>query len=82
MAETKSIVTPIPGLFYRQPSPDQDFYVKEGQQVKAGDTICMIEVMKSFYEIKAEFDGVIERFVVENEDVVDAGQEIAIMKTE
>lgn len=80
MSATKSILSPIPGVFYRQPSPDQDIYVKEGQFVKAGDTVGLIEVMKNFYEIKAEVDGVLERFVVENEDVVDAGQEIAIVK--
>ena len=82
MAETKSIMTPIPGVFYRRPSPEQDVYVKEGQHVKAGDTLCLIEVMKNFYEIKAEFDGILERFVVENEALVDAGQEIAIMRIE
>lgn len=82
MSEAKSIFSPVPGVFYRKPSPDQDVYVKEGQVVKAGDTIGLIEVMKNFYEIKAEVDGVLERFTVENEDVVDAGQEIAVVRTE
>ncbi|AMA72948.1 MULTISPECIES: acetyl-CoA carboxylase [Aneurinibacillus] len=80
MAESKSILSPIPGVFYRRPAPDQDVYVKEGDTVKVGDTIGLIEVMKNFYEIKAESDGVLERFCVENEEIVDAGQEIAVIK--
>lgn len=80
MAETKSIISPIPGIFYRKSSPDHDVFVKEGQSVKAGDTIGMVEVMKNYFEIKAECDGVLERFVVEHENLIDAGQEIAILK--
>lgn len=75
-----TIVSPIPGVFYRKPSPDQDAYVQEGEAVKTGDTIGIIEVMKNFYEIKAEADGILERFFVDNEELVDAGQEIAIIK--
>jgi biotin carboxyl carrier protein len=80
MADKKTIISPIPGVFYRKPGPDQEPYVVEGQSVKAGDTIGMIEVMKNFYEIKAEEDGVIEQFLVENEDMVDAGQELVTLK--
>lgn len=79
MSEKKSIFTPIPGVFYRRPSPEEEFYVKEGQEVRAEDTIGLIEVMKNFYEVKAEVDGVIECFEVENESVINAGQEIAVV---
>lgn len=80
MAENKTILSPIPGVFYRRPSPDKDVYVNEGDSVKAGDTIGLVEVMKNYYEIKAEADGVIESFTAEDEQVVDAGQEIATLK--
>ena len=80
MAEQATIHTPIPGVFYRKPSPDKEPYVQEGEAVKIGDVIALVEVMKNFYEIKAEADGVIERFLVENEDILDAGQEIAVLK--
>lgn len=80
MSENKSIISPVPGIFYRKPSPDKEVFVNEGDSVKAGDVIGLIEVMKNFYEIKAEADGVVERFYVENEDIVDAGQEVAVMK--
>lgn len=79
MANQTKILSPIPGVFYRRPAPDQPEYVTPGQEVKAGDVIGLVEVMKNFYEIKAEQDGVVERFVVENEGVVEAGQEIAIL---
>ncbi|GIN22336.1 MAG TPA: biotin carboxyl carrier domain-containing protein [Bacillus bacterium] len=80
MEEKKTIVSPIPGVFYRKPSPDKEVYVNEGDAVKAGDVIGLVEVMKNYYEIKAEVDGVIERFVSDNEQLVDAGQEVAILK--
>lgn len=78
--EEKTIVSPIPGVFYRKPSPDKEVYVNEGDSVKAGDIIGLVEVMKNYYEIKAEADGVVERFLADNEQLLDAGQEIAILK--
>lgn len=79
MANQITIVTPIPGVFYRKPSPEKPEFVTEGQEVKAGDVVGLIEIMKNFYEVKAEQDGVVERFTAENGDVVDAGQEIAAL---
>jgi biotin carboxyl carrier protein len=74
MAET--IKSPLPGTFYRRPTPDADPYVSEGDTVRAGDVVGLVEIMKSFHEITSEADGVIERFLVENEELVDAGQDI------
>jgi acetyl-CoA carboxylase biotin carboxyl carrier protein len=79
MGKSIKILSAIPGVFYRKPSQDEDVYVKEGENVKIGDTIGLVEVMKTFYEIKAESDGVIESFLISNEEMVDAGQEIAIL---
>ncbi len=80
MEANKTIISPIPGVFYRKPSPDQEVFVNEGDSVKAGDVIGLVEVMKNYYEIKAEEDGVIESFLVEEEQLLDAGQEIAKLK--
>lgn len=80
MAEKKAVITAIPGVFYRRPSPEEEQYVKEGQKVKKGETIGIVEVMKSFYEIKAEHDGILETFNVQDGDIVDAGQEVAVLK--
>lgn len=79
MAEQKSVISPIPGVFYRRPAPDKDVYVKEGSTVKAGDVIALVEVMKNFYEVKAETEGVLAEFFVEEEQLLDAGQEIAVI---
>lgn len=78
MSQSK-VLSPIPGVFYRKPSPDEPDYVNEGDTVSVGQVIGLVEVMKSYYEIKAEADGVIESFAVENEASVDAGQEIAVI---
>jgi acetyl-CoA carboxylase biotin carboxyl carrier protein len=50
--------------------------VEEGDTVSTGDTVGLIEVMKSFHEVIAEEDGTISKFLVENEDAVDAGQDL------
>ncbi len=75
----KTIKAQMPGTFYRRPDPDSDFYVEEGESVSAGDTLGLIEVMKSFHEVKAEEDGTVSRFLVENEAAVDAGQDLLEM---
>ena len=74
------IKTPLPGTFYRRPSPDADPYVQEGDSVKAGDVVGLIEIMKTFHEIRSDADGVVARFLVENEELVDAGQDIIALE--
>ncbi len=75
MAEN-TVKAQMPGTFYRRPDPESDPYVEEGDEVSAGDTIGLIEVMKNFNEIKAEDDGKISKFLVEDEEAVDAGQDL------
>lgn len=75
MAE-KTVKAQMPGTFYRRPDPESDPYVEEGDEVSAGDTMGLIEVMKNFNEIKAEEDGRVSKFLVEDEEAVDAGQEL------
>ncbi|WP_066321669.1 acetyl-CoA carboxylase [Bacillus sp. FJAT-29814] len=77
---SKAIIAPLPGVFYRRPSPDQPEYVQEGDQVNPGDIVGLIEIMKTFYELRVEESGVVAGFLVNNEDIVDAGQEIALLK--
>ena len=74
---TKQIISPLPGTFYRRPAPDQPAYKEEGDAVTVGDTIGLIEVMKSFHEVKSEHNGTIVKFLVDNEDAIMAGQPIA-----
>ena len=75
MAEN-TVKAQMPGTFYRRPDPESDPYVEEGDEVSAGDTIGLIEVMKNFNEIKAEDNGKISKFLVEDEEAVDAGQDL------
>lgn len=74
---TKQIVSPLPGTFYRKPAPDKPTYKNDGDTVAAGDVIGLIEVMKSFNEVKADMAGRIVRFIAENEEPVMAGQPLA-----
>lgn len=74
---SKHILSPLPGTFYRKPAPDQPPYKSDGDQVSVGDVIGLVEVMKSFNEVKATVAGRIVRFLVENEDAVMAGQPLA-----
>ena len=70
----KQVLSPLPGTFYRRPAPDQPAYKEDGDQVATGDTIGLVEVMKSFHEVKSDADGKVVKFLVENEDAVTAGQ--------
>lgn len=79
MSNSIKVLSPIPGVFYRKPSPDENVYVEEGDEVKEGDIIGLVEVMKSFHELKAETDGIITEFKVEDEGMLEAGQEIAVI---
>ena len=73
----KQILSPLPGTFYRKPSPDKPAYKNDGDSVAEGDVIGLIEVMKSFNEVKADATGKIARFLAENEEPVMAGQPLA-----
>ena len=70
----QEIRSPLPGTFYRRPAPDQPAYKEEGDSLAKGDTIGLVEVMKSFHEVKSEVEGKVAKFLVENEDPVQAGQ--------
>jgi acetyl-CoA carboxylase biotin carboxyl carrier protein len=72
----KTVKAQMPGTFYRRPDPESDPYVEEGDEVSTGDTIGLIEVMKNFNEITVEEDGKISKFLVEDEEAVDAGQDL------
>jgi biotin carboxyl carrier protein len=74
---TKQILSPLPGTFYRKPAPDKPAYKADGDKVATGEVIGLVEVMKSFNEVKADIAGKIVKFLVDNEDAVMAGQPLA-----
>ena len=69
--EGEIIKSPMVGTFYRAPAPDAAPFVKEGDKVKKGDTLCIIEAMKIMNEIEAEFDCEILEILVENGEPVE-----------
>lgn len=73
----KQLLSPLPGTFYRRPAPDKPAFKNEGDKVAVGDVIGLIEVMKSFNEVKADMAGKIVKFIAENEEPVMAGQPLA-----
>ncbi len=58
--------SPMVGTFYASPSPDSEAFVKVGQSINVGDTLCMVEAMKMFNQIESELKGKIKKILVEN----------------
>ena len=69
-----AVKSPMVGVFYAAPSPEAEPFVREGQTVKQGQVLCIIEAMKLMNEITAEKDGVVNRLCVKNGDIVEFGQ--------
>jgi acetyl-CoA carboxylase biotin carboxyl carrier protein len=76
-----TVLSPLPGTFYRRSSPDQAAFKEVGDPVAVGDTIGLIEVMKSFNPVTAEAAGKIAAFHVEDEDAVMPGQPLVDIDT-
>jgi acetyl-CoA carboxylase biotin carboxyl carrier protein len=77
----KQVVSPFVGTFYRAPSPTAEPYSREGQTVKRGDVLCIIEAMKLMNEIEAEFAGKIVSILVENGQPVEFGEPLFVIET-
>lgn len=77
--DTRTINSPMVGTFYRAPSPGAKPFADVGQEVKAGDTVCIIEAMKLLNEIETEYDGVIKEILVENGQPVEFGQPLFVI---
>ena len=74
------ITSPIVATFYSAAAPEAPAYVKVGDVVKAGDTVCILEAMKLMNEIDAEFDCEIEAILVSNEQKEEYGQPLFRVK--
>ena len=77
----ESILSPMPGTFYSASSPESDPFVKVGDIVSKGDTLCIIEAMKIMNEIESEKSGVIKEVIVENGNPVEFNQPLFIIET-
>src|ERR687898_307706 len=72
--DLKEIRSPMVGTFYKAPEPGAEPYIKVGNRVTAGQTVCIIEAMKIMNEIEAEITGVVREINVEDSHPVEFGQ--------
>lgn len=77
LVEVKS---PIVGTFYAAPAPDADPYVRIGDSISQGTVLCIVEAMKLMNEIESEFNGVIEKILVENATPVEYNQPLFLIR--
>ncbi len=74
-----TITSPIVGTFYRSPSPDADPYVEEGDVVKKGQVLCIVEAMKLMNEIESELHGRVVKILAESTKSVEYGQPLFLV---
>ena len=79
MTNLVEIKSPMVGTFYEAPSPGAKPFVEVGQQVNAGDTLCIIEAMKMLNQIEADKSGTIKARLVENGQPVEFGQALFVI---
>ncbi|MGI9309257.1 MAG: acetyl-CoA carboxylase biotin carboxyl carrier protein [Gammaproteobacteria bacterium] len=77
--EGHKVPAPMVGTFYRSPSPEAEPFVKVGDTVQAGDTICIIEAMKMMNQIEADTSGRVLAIEAENGDPVEFGQTLIVL---
>lgn len=75
-----SVIAPLMGTFYDSPSPDTDEFVKVGDIVEEGDTLCILEAMKLMNEITSDIKGEIVEVLVNNEELIEYNQPIFKIK--
>ncbi|MGO2278091.1 MULTISPECIES: acetyl-CoA carboxylase biotin carboxyl carrier protein [unclassified Psychrobacter] len=73
------VLAPMLGTFYLRPEPSAEVFFKVGDQVTAGQTLCIIEAMKMMHEVKAEADGTIQEILIDEGDVVEYAQPLFII---
>lgn len=77
---TLEILSPLPGIFYHRPSPDEPVFKAPGDTVAVGDVIGLVEIMKSFNEVKAEVAGTFQRFAAGHGEEIMPGQPLAVIE--
>lgn len=78
--EGNIVKSPMVGTFYGKPSPNSEAYVTVGQKVKKGDVLCIIEAMKLMNEIESEFDGEVVEILVKDQETVEYGKPLFVIK--
>ncbi|WP_440465148.1 acetyl-CoA carboxylase biotin carboxyl carrier protein [Psychrobacter sp. ASPA161_6] len=78
-SSSSQVLAPMLGTFYLRSEPTAEAFFKVGDQVAAGQTLCIIEAMKMMHEVKAEADGTIQEILIEEGDVVEYAQPLFII---
>ena len=78
-SDPRAIKSPMVGTIYLQPEPDASTFVKEGDQVKNGQTLLIIEAMKTMNPIESTLQGKVSKILVENEQAVEFGQPLMLI---
>ncbi len=73
------VLSPLPGIFYHRPSPEEPVFKNPGDAVNAGDVVGLIEIMKSFNDVKAERAGTFMRYLVSHGEEIAPGQPLALI---
>ena len=75
-----TIVSPLPGIFYRKPGPGKQAFANEGDSIEVGQTLGIVEIMKQFTEIQSDVAGILESFEVAEGDMVNPGDPIVVVR--
>ena len=75
-----TIQSPLVGVYYGKPSPDEASFVKVGDSIKVGDVLCIIEAMKVMNEIKSDRSGVVKEILLQDGDAVGFDQDILVLE--
>ncbi len=78
-AEGKAVTAPMVGTLYASPSPDAEPFIKVGDTVNVGDTLCIIEAMKMMNQIESEVAGKVLSIEVQNGEPVEFGQTLVVI---
>lgn len=76
------VESPLVGTFYRKPSPDAEPFSREGDHVKKGSTLCIVEAMKLMNEIESPCDGKVEKVLLTDGEVVEFGEVLFLINPE
>ena len=76
----EKILSPMPGVFYSSQAPEKPPFVSEGDNVKVGQVLCIIESMKIMNEIESELEGTVKKVLVSNSDPVEFNQPLFIIE--
>ena len=80
-ANVRKVLAPLVGVFYRRPAPDTDAFVEVGDEVVAGQVLCILEAMKLMNEIVSEYSGKVVRICAKDGELVTLQQELFWIET-